>query len=63
MKRALVEIKSTEWTTDEDVRSLLILGKDVPNSEAFCLSRDPTAKKIGAASCLPWQEGLVQLGL
>ena len=63
MKRALVEIKSTERITDEDIRSLTILGKDVPNSEAFCLSRDPNAKKIGAVSCLPWQEGLVQLGL
>jgi len=63
MKRALVEIKSTERITDEDIRSLTNLGKDVPNSEAFCLSRDPTAKKIGAVSCLPWQEGLVQLGL
>ena len=45
MKRALVEIKSTERITDEDIRSLIILGKDVSNSEAFCLSRDPTAKK------------------
>lgn len=63
MKRALVEIKSTERITDEDIRSLTILGKDVPNSEAFCLSRAPTAKKIGAVFCLPWQEGLVQLGL
>lgn len=32
-------------------------------SAAFCLSRDPTAKAVGAVSCLPWQEGLVQLGL
>lgn len=63
MKRALVEIKSTERITDEDIRSLVILGKDVPHSEAFCLSRDPTAKKIGAVSCLPWPEGLIQLGL
>lgn len=63
MKRALVEIKSAERITDEDIRSLTILGKDVPNSEAFCLSRDPNAKNIGAVSCLPWQEGLVQLGL
>ena len=45
IKRALVKIKSTERITDEDIRSLLILGKDVPNSEAICLSRDPTAKK------------------
>ena len=63
LKRALVEIKSTERVTDEDVRSLTRLGKDVPNSIAFCLSRDPTPKKIGVVSCLPWQQGLIELGL
>lgn len=63
MKRALVEIKSTERVTDEDIRSLMMLGKDIPNSEAFCLSRDPIARTVGAVACLPWQEGLVELGL
>jgi predicted AAA+ superfamily ATPase len=63
LKRALVEIKSTERVAEEDVRSLTQLGKDVPNSEAFCLSRDSTAKKIGAVSCFPWQQGLVEIGL
>jgi len=63
LKRALVEIKSTERVSDEDIGSLTRLGKDVPNSEAFCLSRDPTPKKIGAVSCLPWQQGLIEIGL
>jgi len=63
MKRALIEIKSTERITDEDIRSLILLGKDVANSEAFCLSRDPMARRIDAVTCLPWQEGLIQLGL
>lgn len=63
MKRALVEIKSAEQVTDEDIRSLRLLGKDVPNSEAFCLSRDPTPRRIDAVSCLPWEKGLIQLGL
>jgi len=63
LKRALVEIKSTEHVTEDDVRALAQLGKDVPNSEAFCLSRDATAKKIFAASCFPWHRGLIELGL
>jgi predicted AAA+ superfamily ATPase len=63
LKRALVEIKSTERVGEEDIRSLTGLGKDVANSEAFCLSRDPTAKKIGAVSCFPWQQGLIEIGL
>jgi predicted AAA+ superfamily ATPase len=63
LRRALVEIKSTERVTEEEIRSLTRLGKDVENSEAFCLSRDPTPKKIGAVSCLPWQQGLIEIGL
>ncbi|MGH7798763.1 MAG: ATP-binding protein [Candidatus Binatia bacterium] len=63
LKRALVEIKSTERVADDDLRSLIHLGKDVTNSEAFCLSRDPNAKKIGAVSCFPWQQGLIEIGL
>lgn len=63
LKRALVEIKSTERVTDEDVRSLQSLGKDIARSEAFCLSLDPIAKKIGGIWCLPWQRGLEEIGL
>ncbi len=63
LKRALVEIKSTARVTEDDVRALQQLGNDVPNSEAFCLSLDPTPKRIGAAACLPWLRGLDELGL
>lgn len=63
MKRALVEIKSTERVTEDDVRALNSLGKDLANSEAFCLSLDPTPKRIGRALCLPWQRGLQEIGL
>jgi predicted AAA+ superfamily ATPase len=63
LKRALVEIKSTERVADEDIRPLARLGKDVANSEAFCLTRDPTPKRIGTVLCLPWQHGLIELGL
>ncbi len=63
LKRALVEIKSTERVTEDDIRSLAGLGKDVANSEAFCLSRDPTPKKIGMVACFPWQQGLIEIGL
>ncbi|MGH7494350.1 MAG: ATP-binding protein [bacterium] len=63
LKRALVEIKSTARVTEDDVRALQYLGKDLTNSEAFCLSLDPTPKKIGAVRCLPWQRGLEEIGL
>jgi predicted AAA+ superfamily ATPase len=63
LKRALVEIKSTERVTEEDLRSLQSLGKDIARSEAFCLSLDQTEKKIGAVWCFPWRRGLEEIGL
>jgi predicted AAA+ superfamily ATPase len=61
--RALVEVKSTGFVTEEDVRALVLLGRDIPNSEAFCLSLDPTARKISGVWSLPWQKGLQEIGL
>ncbi len=63
LKRALVEIKSTERVTEDDLRGLNSLGKDIANSESFCLSLDPIAKKIDNVHCFPWQQGLQELGL
>lgn len=63
LKRALVEIKSTERITEDDVRALQFLGKDISNSEAFCLSLDSTAKKIGTVTCFHWQRGIEEIGL
>jgi predicted AAA+ superfamily ATPase len=63
LKRALVEIKSTERVTEDDIRPLQQLGKDIANSETFCLSLDSTAKKIGEVLCFPWQRGLEEIGL
>ena len=63
LPRALVEIKSTECVGPEDVRALKRLAPDIPNAEAFCLSLDPAPKKIEGVSCLPWQRGLIELGL
>ena len=63
LPRALVEIKPTECVGPEDVRALKRLAPDIPNAEAFCLSLDPAPKKIEGVSCLPWQRGLIELGL
>jgi len=63
LPRALIEIKSKEHITDADLGHLQALGNDIENSEHFCLSRDPNAKRIGSVSCLPWKQGLSELGL
>ena len=63
MKRALLEIKSTERVGPDDVRSLKRIAPDIPNSEAFCFSLDATPKKVDGVHCLPWERGLKEIGL
>lgn len=60
---AFIEIKSSTKTTDEDLRHLLKIKKDLPNAEYFLLSQDPINRINGGAQCLRWQEGLKALGL
>jgi predicted AAA+ superfamily ATPase len=59
----LIEIKSTESVSSEDVRAIAQLSADIPNSEALCLSRDPVPKVIDGIRCMPWTQGLTELGL
>ena len=60
---ALVEIKASDRTTDDDTHYLRSLIPDMDNSEAFCLSRDPHARIQNGVHHLPWDKGLVELGL
>ncbi len=58
---ALVEIKSKQRIDRRDLKSLISLGRDIPNSESFCLSRDPKMMRIDNVRCLPWKEGIKEL--
>ncbi len=60
---ALVEIKASDRIDDRDVKTLRLFMDDFHPAEAFCLSRDPVAKRIDGVSCLHWMEGLEPLGL
>jgi uncharacterized protein len=60
---ALVEIKSKQRIDERDTRSLERFAADMPRSEAFILSTDPGAKRIGKVQAFPWQQGLAELGL
>ncbi len=61
LKKVAVEIKSSTFIREEDVKSLNRIGRDMTNACLYCLSRDPQQKKIGQVHCLPWQKGLKQL--
>jgi predicted AAA+ superfamily ATPase len=63
MPAAWIEIKSSDRIDESDVSSFQRLVRDARNAEAFCLSLDPVAKKIGSVQCLPWSTGLAELGL
>lgn len=63
MERAVIEIKSSMAIDSTDLKSLLSLGKDIPNHELFCFSLDPIPKIIEGVHCLHWQEGLIEIGL
>lgn len=57
----LIEIKSSTQVTREILGSFIRLSKDIPGSEAICLSNDPYAKLIEHVKVLPWQQGLIQI--
>lgn len=54
----LIEIKSTERVDETHIRTLRAISKDIFDAEAYCLSRDKSAKQWGKIVALPWQEGL-----
>ncbi len=62
LPRALIEIKSKDRVTEGDTAHLNRFAPDIQKAEAYCLSRDPVKKRIGATICLPWEEGLRELG-
>lgn len=61
---ALVEIKSHTHIQEKDVRATEEVARlFYPDAEAYCLSRDTTHRQYGRVKCLPWNEGIVELGL
>lgn len=60
---ALVEIKSTTEVREEHVKHLNEFATSFEEPLLLCLSRDPARKRYGNVLCLPWEEGLVELGL
>ncbi|MBT9583255.1 ATP-binding protein [bacterium] len=57
----LIEIKSTVCVRADHLRHLEAIGHDLPDAEAWCMSRDPVPKKTGNVQVYPWQEGLQKL--
>jgi predicted AAA+ superfamily ATPase len=60
---AIVEIKSAERVQERDAAGIQRFVPDFESCEAFLLSRDRREKRIGSVWCLPWEDGLLKLGL
>lgn len=60
---ALLEIKSGDHVDERDTRGIERFLRDMPKAEGICLSRDPVQKQIGNVRALPWNDGLLELGL
>ena len=56
-----IEIKSTENIRESDLKNLIHLGADMPQSKLYCLSRDPIRKQIKNVLCMEWQEGIREI--
>jgi predicted AAA+ superfamily ATPase len=59
----LIEIKSSGKTDERDTRYLRSVLPSLTNSEAYCLSLDPHERMQDGVKHLPWQKGLLELGL
>jgi predicted AAA+ superfamily ATPase len=63
MPTALIEIKSSRSVNDSHTRSVERFMKDVPGSIGYVFSLDDIPKKINSVVCLPWMEGIKELGI
>lgn len=60
-KKRLIEIKSTNFVTDDHLKHLKQLSEDIPNSQAICISNEVQTKKMGKIYCYHWKKGLEEI--
>lgn len=60
-KLLCIEIKSSKLVTREQLSSFIKITKDIPKSEAICLSQDKYPKQIDNVTVFPWQQGIKRL--
>ena len=63
MPDLLVEIKSTASVRDEHLKHLKLIKSDFPEFEAMCLCQETGPRLRDGIKIMPWQQGLVEMGL
>jgi len=59
----LVEIKSSTRVDSTDLRHLTAFCRNIPNSVAVCLAREPIPRVANDVRIIPWEQGLDEIGL
>lgn len=65
-KRVAIEIKSTQRLDDLNnakTNSFISLVNDLKNCDGYIFSNDPIEQRKNGIWCLPWQKGLIEIGL
>jgi hypothetical protein len=57
------DIHSSSLVRVAEIRAFKTISRDIPDSEAYSLSQDPVRQHIEGIKCLPWNEGLLEIGL
>lgn len=57
----LIEIKSNDRSEEIDLHNLKKFQRDIPNSKAYCLSRDQYKIKRENVEFFPWDEGIEKI--
>jgi len=60
---AMIEIKPTQKCNREHTTNLNAFSKTKPDYEYFLFSQDKTEKQFGNVRCMPWDEGILEVGL
>jgi predicted AAA+ superfamily ATPase len=58
-----LEINSSLQVDPTDVRHIAAFARDLPGSEAICLSREPIPRIVSGVRVVPWDQGLDEIGL
>lgn len=58
-----LEIKSSNFVKDKDLKNLQTLTEEVKGSEGICLCSESYRRKVGSVLVCPWQEALKEVGL
>lgn len=60
---AYIEIKSSRNIMEDHLQGIKKISPYLPEGDYYCFSQDTIEKVINGVMCLPWQKGLIEVGL